>query len=261
MGELNEKKWNCALPLSSNFNFRKSAPCITRAGKKGEWEKKRRGATFEMERLYTRRREAKGRNGGQPGSSVRAASCENRLMMQLAAELHRVLLGTSTRHMLHCCEAPRSSFLPLLLPLPLCAATRRAPFKAREINVRLVARRFSGSSATNHRRTDAAAAALGGKKRTRRAAGALRRNGWERERGSYCENVPHCYRTSSSSRSLELLPAFRPPRRRLVLGAPRPYFLALALRPARRSVRLHPKTRRCNINRREMAPLLYGEIN
>lgn len=89
-------------------------------------------------------------------------------MMQPAAELHRVLLGTSTRHMPHCCGAlgppflpfpptPFSSsslFLPLLFRLSLSAATRRAPFEAREINVRLVARRFSGSSATNHRRTD-----------------------------------------------------------------------------------------------------------
>lgn len=91
--------------------------------------------------------------------------------MQPAAELHRVLLGTSTRHMPHCCGAlgppflpfspytlllVLSLFLPLLfrLSLSLSAATRRAPFEAREINVRLVARRFSGSSATNHRRTD-----------------------------------------------------------------------------------------------------------
>ncbi|KYQ58312.1 hypothetical protein ALC60_02732 [Trachymyrmex zeteki] len=60
--------------------------------------------------------------------------------------------------------------------------------------------------------TDAAAAAvvLGGKKRTRRAAGALVWHGRERERGSYCENVPHCYRPSSSSWSPGL-PAFRSP--------------------------------------------------
>lgn len=47
------------------------------------------------------------------------------------------------------------SFLSSLsVSLSRSAATRRAPFEAREINVRLVARRFSGSSATNHRRTD-----------------------------------------------------------------------------------------------------------
>lgn len=176
----------------------------------GQGRKEREAGPLSKWSDYTRHTGRRKGGAGQPGSSVRAASCENRLMMQLAAELHRVLLGTSTRHMLYCCEVPRSSFppsLPLLAPL---AATRRAPFEAREINVRLVARRFSGSSATNHRRTDAAAAALGGKKRTRRAAGALRRNGWERERGSYCENVLHCYRTSSSSCSLEF-PAFRLP--------------------------------------------------
>lgn len=113
----------------------------------------------------TRHREQKGRERekerGDPVARAHAASCENRLMMQPAAELHRVLLGTSTRHMPHCCAGPSvlpSSHFPYTLlsspSLTLSAATRRAPFEAREINVRLVARRFSGSSATNHRRTD-----------------------------------------------------------------------------------------------------------
>lgn len=73
---------------------------------------------------------------GQPGSArCAAASCENRLMMQPAAELHRVLVGTSTRHMPHCCGAlgpPSRPFPPVPYPFSLGIATRRAPFEARE---------------------------------------------------------------------------------------------------------------------------------
>jgi len=111
----------------------------------------------------------RGRGSGGDRNNNPVARCarlraRDRLMMQPAAELHRVLLlGTSTRHMPHCCGALGPSLLPscrrFSLALPsspspsLSAATRRAPFEAREINVRLVARRFSRSSATNHRRT------------------------------------------------------------------------------------------------------------
>lgn len=175
-------------------------------------------------------------------------------MMQPAAELHRVLAGTSTRHMLHCCGAlgrsSRPSPAPLFpYPFSLGTATRRAPFEAREINVRLVARRFSGSSATNHRGTDAAAAALGSKKRTRRASGStLGHNGRERERGSYCENVPHCYRPSSSFLAPSGSPSLDRRRRRLVLQVLPLVPLVLALQPVRHFARLHLKIRRCKIN-------------
>lgn len=80
-----------------------------------------KGSVLEQSGAAARGIEMKGgtrsRREQQPGSSVCAASCENRLM-QPAAELHRVLLlGTSTRHMPHCCEAlGPSSHPPALSP-------------------------------------------------------------------------------------------------------------------------------------------------
>jgi len=133
-----QSKWNVVKLwfAPAKFNSRISAPRNSKDGRRGrgrecyktdegereetEGRRNRGRGTFSSETEQRARKgkteTGRGRRGGgeQPGSAwCAAASCENRLMMQPAAELHRVLAGDE--------HAPYAALLrgPRLGPLSL----------------------------------------------------------------------------------------------------------------------------------------------